>query len=158
MTISYNMLRIAALAALVSTAACSSKKDDTTPAPAAPTSISWTLDGANVTGTVTSAVLSRDTVKVLVTNGSNRIRIAIPHRAGTMRLSDCTQCSQYAPEATVSYSTGNGTRVFTPYAGSMTVSNSTSTNTTGTFNVSSIANDGTADRKILTNGVFSFNY
>ncbi len=159
MTIFYNTLRIAALAVLVSATACSSKKDDTTPAPAAaaPTSISWAINGAKVTGTVSSAVLSRDSVRVLITDGSNRIRMVIPLRTGQLRLSTCSQCAQKAPDAIVTYSTNNGTKIFTQANGSMTVSNSTSRNTTGIFSVLSVSYPS-QDVVTLMDGKFSFNY
>lgn len=143
----------ATLLALTSLAACSSKNDPTPAADAA--GMSWTVDGSNVTAIMTDKTVSADDIKLDgatgTISGSTVVELTMPKKVGTYDL------ASGSTNAIAIYAIGNtssGTGYFAT-SGTITVSNLSATNVTGTFTFKGEELGGTKPAKTITNGKFN---
>lgn len=145
--------RAATLLALTTLAACSSKKDD--PTPAAPTmGMSWAVDGGNVTASSAVAKISGNDVTIAgATSNSGGVFIDVPKAAGTYTL---TSTSNESATYIVTPATG-ASQSYDSTSGTVIVTSSSATNIAGTFTFTGTSTSGTTT-KTLTNGKFNINY
>ena len=148
-------LRAAALLFLVSTAACSSKKDE--PAPTSPTSISWHVDRREVVATVQSTRFTGDSLIIVASEHGNRLTLAFPLRAKEFRMEYCSTCSQKGPEAIISYTPAGGPRSFI-CGGELNVYRATKNRASGGFSFGTFPDDGVGRISHITVGMFNVNY
>ncbi|MBD2766617.1 hypothetical protein IC235_01765 [Hymenobacter sp. BT664] len=155
MSFSLHSLRVATtVLAFASLSACSKKKDDPAPAPAAPaTGVSWTIDGSNVTA---AGVLARSVGTGVIitasTTSNTSVILGVARRVGTYALPDPTGTGDQA----ALYSTGPAAnQTYNATAGTITVTSVTATNIVGTFTFT--GSNGTAS-KTVSNGQFNVNF
>jgi hypothetical protein len=148
----------AAVLALTSMAACSSKEDDATPTPT--NGVSWTVDGtATAPATFGAQALGSDII-VSGTTGTGStgtsILLTMPKRTGTFAVSDTSTIAtaSYLIGGATYYDATSGNVVVTTYTPSTTAGAS---NIAGTFTFTAKESNGTAT-KTLTNGKFDVKF
>lgn len=155
MLLNFPSLRTAtAFLALTAMAACSSKKDDATPA--APTlGMSWTVDGNNVTATTAVGQSASATIETLAgaTSNAGGVFLDVPKTAGTYTI---TSTSDAGAAYIVTPAQGSS-QSYEATSGTIVVTGATTTNLTGTFTFTGTLSGGTAT-KTLSNGKFNVNF
>ena len=149
----------AAVLAFSFVAACSSKKDDATPAPT--TGVSYTVDGGSVTATTAAAVVLGNNVIVQGVSGTGTankgVSLTLPKRTGTFTLTDTTTIA----DATY-LASGNASDIYGATSGTIVVSTYTASATTGASNIAgtyTFTGKNTAGAsKAVTNGKFNVKY
>lgn len=145
--------------ALATMAACSSKKDDATPAATTPAGVTWTVDGTNMTATNIQKSTSGNnfefagTITTSTTNSSG-VDITVPKTVGTYAIPGSGATAIQALYLLVTPTTTPA--VYNATGGSVTVSSVTATNIVGTFTFTGTDTfTGTTLTKTITNGKFN---
>lgn len=162
MTLSFPLLRTATtVLALTSLAACSSKKDDATPA-TTPTGVSWTVDGNNVTAANIQKTTSGNNFEfagsyTTSTTNSSGVDITVPKVVGTYAIPGSGATAIQALYLLVTPNTSPA--VYYATSGTVTVTSVTATNIVGTFTFSGTDTfTGTPLTKSITNGKFNVTF
>lgn len=152
MSFQLRSLRTAAtVLAFASLAACSSKKDDATPAPTQ--GMSWTVDGSNVTASSAVGVASGTEVTVAgATGNTGGVFLDVPKTVGTYTISST---SAAGANYVVTPSSG-GSQSYDATSGSIVVTSVSANNIVGTFTFTGAGSGSTS--KTLTNGKFNANF
>lgn len=158
-------VRIAALLALASLAACSSKKEELAPAEPAHR-MSWTVDGAAVSTTSLQSQKNGSTISLIgtlnpgSTTSANVMMLEFPSVVGTYALGPNSAASFAAYSTslgstpTVYYTGINPNASSMVGTGTIVVTALTATTVTGTFAFTGINTAATAS-KTITNGTFN---
>jgi hypothetical protein len=157
-------VRTAAIACVVLLGACSKKSND--PAPATTTTgITWTVDNANYTSTVSNVTVQGTDMYLTGISGTtgginNTISIVVPAATGTYNIASAPANANYL----LSYNVNSSTTSATVYvasnlrnngAGTVTVITYSATEVAGTFSFTGDNASGGTDKKVVTNGKFS---
>ena len=150
----------ATVLALTSLAACSSKKDDATPAATTtPAGVTWTVDGTNVTAANIQKSTSGNNFEfagslTTSTTNSSGVDITVPKTVGTYAIPGSGATAIQALYLLVTPTTSPA--VYYATSGSVTVTSVTATNIVGTFTFTgSDTFTGTTLTKTITNGKFN---
>ncbi|GAB3849484.1 hypothetical protein GCM10028822_13940 [Hymenobacter terrigena] len=151
---------VATVLAFASLAACSSKKDDATPTPAATTGVTYTVDGGAVTATTAGATVLGNQVVVSGVSGTSTankgVLLTLPKATGTYTLSATSN-------ETASYlASGNSSDIYDSTSGSIVVSTYSASTTAGASNIAGTftftGKNSAGATKTVTNGTFNVKY